>query len=47
MTDCEGRGDIICGKCNVDQEPGVWKQYVKLGPTQPVNWCNLHVSLAP
>ncbi|KAL7602325.1 hypothetical protein Lser_V15G26364 [Lactuca serriola] len=46
-SDCEGRGDIICGKCNVDQEPGVWKQYVKLGPTQPVNWCNLHVSLAP
>ncbi|CAH1432224.1 unnamed protein product [Lactuca virosa] len=25
-SDCEGRGDIICGKCNADQEPGVYKE---------------------
>nr|KAJ0189828.1 hypothetical protein LSAT_V11C800421460 [Lactuca sativa] len=25
-SDCEGRGDTICGKCNADQEPGVYKE---------------------
>lgn len=24
--DCEGRGDIVCGKCNANQEPGVYKE---------------------